>query len=141
MHNPLLHWLMAQARTEEFRREAARVARPPRPALPARPVPLDEWVTLRFAFPDDAQALARLAALDSSEPPAQPVLVAEVGGELRAALSLSDGGFIADPFHPSTALIELLCARAHQLDGAGAGQRATSRWSALRSRFSLAVWR
>jgi hypothetical protein len=33
-------------------------------------------VTLRFAFPDDSAAVARLAALDSSRPPRQPVLVA-----------------------------------------------------------------
>jgi hypothetical protein len=46
-------------------------------------------VTLRFAFPDDAAAVARLAALDSSRPPAQPVLIAEIDGEPAAALSLS----------------------------------------------------
>jgi hypothetical protein len=34
-------------------------------------------VTLRHAFPDDAQALARLAALDSrSVPPPAPLLLA-----------------------------------------------------------------
>lgn len=74
-------------------------------------------VTLRFAFPDDAEALARLAVLDSSEAPALPALLAEVDGQLRAALSLADGAVIADPFHPAEALIELLHARARQLEG------------------------
>jgi hypothetical protein len=74
-------------------------------------------VTLRFAFPEDSEALAWLAALDSSEPPALPVLLAELGGELRAALSLADGAVLADPFHPTVALIQLLRARALQLEG------------------------
>lgn len=72
-------------------------------------------VTLRFAFGDDAAAIGRLAALDSSEPPAMPALLCEVGGELRAVLSLADGAALADPFHPSAPLIELLRARARQL--------------------------
>lgn len=74
-------------------------------------------VTLRFAFPDDAEAIVRLAVLDSSRAPAMPVLLAEVGGELRAALSLADGAVVADPFHPSVPLVELLRARARQLEG------------------------
>jgi hypothetical protein len=75
----------------------------------------ESQVTLRFAFGDDAQALTRLAALDSSEPPASPLLLAEVSDELRAALSLADGSVVADPFHPTVALVELLRARAKQL--------------------------
>lgn len=72
-------------------------------------------VTIRPAFPDDAQALARLAALDSAQSPPGPVLVAEVDGELRAALSIADGSIVADPFHRTAALLELLSARAAQL--------------------------
>jgi hypothetical protein len=80
------------------------------------PVPSPEFaVTLRYASPDDAVALARLAALDSAVSPASPVLLGEVDGELRAALSLRDGAAIADPFRPTAALIELLVARAKQL--------------------------
>jgi hypothetical protein len=74
-------------------------------------------VTLRFAFPDDAEAIVRLAVLDSARAPRMPVLLAEVGGELRAALSLADGAAVADPFHPSVPLVELLRARARQLEG------------------------
>ncbi|MDQ6775136.1 MAG: hypothetical protein M3071_02710, partial [Actinomycetota bacterium] len=56
-------------------------------------------ITIRPAYPDDERALARLAALDSAAaPPESPRVVAEVDGELRAALSLQDGSAIADPF-------------------------------------------
>ncbi|HUO74032.1 MAG TPA: hypothetical protein VMU39_24885 [Solirubrobacteraceae bacterium] len=99
-----------------------------------RRAPFEEWVTLRFAFPDDALALARLAALDSAGVPTAPVLVAEVSGELRAALSLSDGAAVADPFHPSTALLELLHARAAQLAGDGERVGRRRRRLALASR-------
>ena len=139
MHNPELHKLLINARTEELRRSATTTNRVPRPPLPIPAAPVEEWVTLRFAFPDDHDAIARLASLDSAVPPPPPVLVAEVSGSLRAALSLADGAVIADPFHPNRALIELLHARARQLSGAGAGPR--RRWSGLRSRFGLAAWR
>lgn len=90
---------------------------PRAPLAQARQIPADGAVTLRFAFPDDAGSIARLAALDSSEPPLGPVLIAEVAGELRAGLSLTDGAVIADPFHPTVSLVELLIARATQLTG------------------------
>jgi hypothetical protein len=77
-------------------------------------------VTIRHAFPDDALALRRLAALDSRQPPSDPMVIAEADGELRAALSLRDGGVIADPFHRTEALVDLLRARAAQLIAADA---------------------
>jgi hypothetical protein len=77
---------------------------------------MHEAVTLRYAFPDDGAAVRRLATLDSAEVPAGQLLIAEVAGELRAALSLSDGGVIADPFHHTAALVALLRERAAQLN-------------------------
>ena len=65
-------------------------------------------ITIRRAYPDDAHALRLLAALDSSEVPAEPVLVAEVDGELRAAVSISDLEAIADPFFPTADIVELM---------------------------------
>jgi hypothetical protein len=65
-------------------------------------------ITIRRAYADDASALARLAALDSAAVPDGPLLLAEVDGELRAALSLDDGSAIADPFYPTLGLLELL---------------------------------
>jgi hypothetical protein len=87
-------------------------------------------VTLRFAFPDDDAGLARLAALDCALPLALPALVAEVDGELRAALSLVDGRAVADPFHFTGELVDLLRTRAQQL--AEPGPRAARRPSRRR---------
>jgi hypothetical protein len=74
-------------------------------------------VTLRLARPDDAQALAWLASLDSAPPLSDPVLLAEVGGAPRAAVSLSDLRVVADPFAPTEALVQLMMVRARQLQG------------------------
>ncbi len=54
--------------------------------------------------------------------PAGELLVAEVAGELWAAVSVQDARAIADPFRPSGALVALLTARARQLRG-GSGRR------------------
>ena len=73
-------------------------------------------VTLRCADPADGPALERIAQLDSAPaPPRAPVLVAEIDGRVLAAISLADGGLVADPFHPTAALVELLRARERQL--------------------------
>jgi hypothetical protein len=72
-------------------------------------------ITLRCADPDEADALAFLAALERSSPPRPPTLVADLDGRLLAAISLADGAVVADPFEPTTALVELLRARARQL--------------------------
>jgi hypothetical protein len=65
-----------------------------------------------YATDDDERSLHRLATLDSA--PAAPLLLAEVDGELRAALSLSEGTTVADPFYPSAELVALLRAHADQ---------------------------
>ena len=80
--------------------------------------PLDEGhgITIRFAYPDDTPALRRLATLDSKPVPGGPLLVAEVGGELWAAVSITDGGPpIADPFRYTAELVALLQERANRL--------------------------
>jgi hypothetical protein len=65
-------------------------------------------ITIRPAYPDDVAAITRLAALDSAAVPASPFLLAEVDGELRAALSLASGRAIADPFHQTLRIVEML---------------------------------
>src|SRR4051794_7902139 len=84
-------------------------------------------VTIRRAFPDDAEALRRLAALDGARAPHADVLVAEVAGELWAAVTIDDAVAIADPFRPTAELLDLLHTRAAQIraaqDGAGAPLR------------------
>ena len=72
-------------------------------------------VTIRMASPGDDVAVAALSELDSAPRPADPVLVAEVDGSLWAAVSLSDGTAVADPFRPSGDLVPLLRERARQL--------------------------
>ena len=114
--NPSLQWLMAKARQQELRCAAAAARRPRRrqrcQMASFAPLPA---VTIRHGLPDDGLALLRLAALDSAEPLQQPVLVADVDGELHAALSLRDGAVIADPFRRTSLLVELLLARHAQL--------------------------
>ena len=80
-------------------------------------------LTLRHAVPADAAALERLAQLDSKHAPRGVVLVAEVGGELWAAISVDDHQAVADPFRPTGELVALLSERARQLHRAGRGRR------------------
>ena len=80
--------------------------------------PLDEGlgITIRFAYPDDAASLRRLAALDSKPLPPGPMLVAEVAGELWAAVSTTgEARAIADPFRYTAELVTLLQERAERL--------------------------
>jgi hypothetical protein len=77
---------------------------------------------LRYAGPDDAAALKDLADLDSSRPPRGVVLVAEVDGELWAAVSLDDGHHVADPFRPTADLLLQMLRRARDLRRAERGR-------------------
>lgn len=65
-------------------------------------------ITIRPACPDDEAAIMRLAALDSAPVPRSPLVLAEVEGELRVAVSAHDRAVIADPFHRTLELVELL---------------------------------
>ena len=77
-------------------------------------------VTLRHAGAGDHCAIARLAG---AHPPHGRFLVAEIDGELRAAVSLADGAILTDPLRPSAAALELLRARALQLEDAHTPRR------------------
>ena len=68
----------------------------------------DKTLTIRRADASDTGALVRLAALDSASPPTGEALLAEVGGELWAAVEVDSGTAIADPFRPSGELVDLL---------------------------------
>jgi hypothetical protein len=80
-------------------------------------------LTLRYAVPADAEALDRLAQLDSAHAPHGVVLVAEIGGELWAAISIDDSRAIADPIRPTGELVALLVERARQLRRSQRGRR------------------
>jgi hypothetical protein len=78
--------------------------------MSSRPLtdPLTTPITLRGASTDDRTALCRLAALDSTSVPLAPLMMGEVDGELRAAVSIADGTAIADPFYPTAHIVALL---------------------------------
>src|SRR3954453_6276065 len=72
-------------------------------------------LTIRPAVPADADALARLPQLASSRAPRGDVLVAEVGDEMWAALSLDDSHAVADPLRPSADAVWVLAERSRPL--------------------------
>src|SRR5688500_5129672 len=75
-----------------------------------------DCVWVRLARRDDAAALKDLAELESQPLPAGPALVAEVDGQVLAALPLRNGRALADPFRRTADLVALLQLRAAQLD-------------------------
>jgi hypothetical protein len=73
-------------------------------------------LTIRRAAPEDDQALRALAIVDSTLPLSGDVLVAQLDQAVVAAISLTDGRSIADPFLPSADTVEILrlCRRQEQ---------------------------
>lgn len=80
-----------------------------------------EPLLIREATEHDRAALLRLAQRDTEQIPAGRMLVAETGGELRAAVEIESGHAIADPFRRTADLVGLLRARARQLSTAHRG--------------------
>jgi hypothetical protein len=72
-------------------------------------------VLIRGAGGGDDPAIARLAALDERELPPGERLIAEVAGRPVAAVEVLSGATIADPFVPTSAVVELLGLRAAQV--------------------------
>jgi hypothetical protein len=69
---------------------------------------MSEPITITQSTEADLPSVRRLAALDDRRAPHGPALLAYVGGELRAAVGLLDGQAVADPFHRTADIIELL---------------------------------
>ena len=86
-------------------------------------------VLVRPASTVDADALVRLARLDSARPLTGEVLVAASGGEISAAMSLDTGAVIADPFQPTAHLVDLLRTAARPAGGRGSIRRRAPRLS------------
>ncbi|MEA2124210.1 MAG: hypothetical protein QOI80_992 [Solirubrobacteraceae bacterium] len=78
-------------------------------------LPATAPVTIRRAIPADAGPVIALAQLDSKRVPTGDVLVAAVGRELWAAVSLDDFHTVADPFRPSGDIALNLIERARAL--------------------------
>jgi hypothetical protein len=89
-----------------------------------------ETIVIRPARPEDEGALLRLAALDSAAALDGDVLVADVGGDIVAALDLERDRAIADPFRPTADLVELLRTRARLMGIPGSTNRRG--WLSLR---------
>ena len=107
---------LARDRVADLRRSSGTFC--PKRALlqPRRGDATESTVTFRLAVAiEDDEMIGRLAALDDSTVPATSILVALVDGQALAALSLTDDKAIADPFHRTAYLVDLLRARAHQL--------------------------
>ncbi len=108
--NPHLMLLVAKARRQELLDAAAKR----RPHVPVAE-PLWGPIVIRVATANDRTPLERLAALDSTERPTGTTLIAERLERPVAALSLSDGKVIADPFIATGDIVALLTLRAQQL--------------------------
>lgn len=78
------------------------------------PITITQPITITRSTEADSRSLWRLAALDDRRAPQGPALLAYVGGELRAAVGLLDGQAVADPFHPTAELVEMLRFQARQ---------------------------
>jgi hypothetical protein len=86
-------------------------------------------IVIRHATDADICVLADLAILDSRDLLKGPALIAEVDGVVRAALDLSDGSVAADPFFPTTDVVELL--RVHAKSVTPQPSRLGSVWGRL----------
>jgi hypothetical protein len=65
-------------------------------------------IRIRQATKSDVMAVRRLAALDDAASLKGSILVAELAGELRAAISVDNGRVVANPFAPTAELVDML---------------------------------
>jgi hypothetical protein len=72
---------------------------------------------IRTATDADLGALRRLAELDSQRPITGPALIGEIDGTPAAAVSMSDGRVVSDPFQATSTLRQALGRRRRALQG------------------------
>ena len=84
-------------------------------------------LTIRPAHQGDEHSLTNLARLDSAQPLAGDILVAEAGSRPLAAIDVISGRLVADPFHPTAAEAALLRTRAQQFRARRTSSRGTRR--------------
>lgn len=72
-------------------------------------------VLMRRAVVADAARIRELARLDDKRMPAGPFLVADLAGDIVAAVSLSSGAVVADPFRLTADAVAMLRLRAAQV--------------------------
>jgi hypothetical protein len=102
------------------------------PMLPQPVQERQETVVLRLCRVADDGALERLAQLEGQPAPAGRYVVAEVNGDLVAAMSLVSGAMLADPFRPTAELIPLLELRAAQIAPQAHRSHGLPLWSTVR---------
>ena len=79
---------------------------------------MKDSITIRHSTEADEREIRRLAQLDDRRAPKGASLLAYVDGELRAAVPLAGAGeAVADPFHLTGDVVELLRMRASQEAG------------------------
>jgi hypothetical protein len=120
--NPFLSNELAGEHIRDLRDQAARTSRG-RAGKRAEDADRFAGVTVRHFAERDINAIRWLAALDDKPLPTGGVLVAEMDGELVAALPLDGGQALADPFKPTADIVELLRMRARQLHERGNTRR------------------
>jgi hypothetical protein len=75
---------------------------------------MGDVITIRRSKDEDATAIGQLAQLDSQAAPEGDALLAFVDDELLAAVPLDGGRAVADPFHRTAEVVDLLKLRAGQ---------------------------
>jgi hypothetical protein len=107
---------MAQERTREFEREAARAVLAADARVAPEPHVDGRGIEIRLGRVADHRALERLAQLEGRRLPRGSFVLAEVDGEVIAAAPLDeDAPALADPFRPTAQLVSLLSLRVAQL--------------------------
>ena len=69
---------------------------------------MNDKIIIRQAHSADAEAVQRLAQLDSTKVPEGDLIVALVGDDIRAAVAREGGQSIADPFHYTEELVDAM---------------------------------
>ena len=117
--NPVLSKELAGEHIRDLHEDVHRTRRRPRQYALEQGDGSARVVTVRRFSERDIDGIRRLAALDEKPVPIGGVLVAELEGELVAALPLDGGEALADPFTPTEDIVALLELRARQLRKAG----------------------
>jgi len=93
----------------------------------------EEVFGLRLCTVADDAPLERLAMLEGQPAPTGRYVVAEIDGEVVAAISLVTGAVLADPFRRTGQLLPLLALRAAQLAPEARRSRGLPLWSTVRA--------
>lgn len=121
MHPEIMRLIVNERMAQLHRDAKPRAPRPERPALD------EASVALRLCRVDDDPALEDLAALAERPLPTGRFVVGEVDGRIVAALPLTGGPPLADPFVRTEHLLPLLELRAAQVRGDRSRFRAVPR--------------